>query len=637
MAIVLALASSAALPSAALAKRAPSRLHAFASCPEIVDYAQHHFVQTKGAPSPGVAPLSEPAIPARTPADATTAPPSPNASGAKEAAPTYSTTNVQEEGVDEPDVVKTDGTTIFTVVGQTLYAVAATGPGAPRIVGSLALSRFGGDLLLHGQRLLVIQTASPIAVEPLAGGGVARLAPKIAAQGQTLITEVDVGDPAALKVARTLTLDGQYVNARQNGATVRVVLSSTPRAYTVADVRGRASGWLPRSRFASRISGRHRTRKIVACRAVRRPPSFSGLGMVSILTINLDKGLWEVDADAVMTDAQTVYGSAGHLYVATQRWIDPGTQPADLPTTSTLIHRFDVGDPDRTTYEASGEVPGYLLNQYSLSEQGGDLRVASTADPVWSQGEQQGSSQSYVTVLRRQGATLAPIGRVSGLGQGQRIYSVRFIGDVGYVVTFRQVDPLYTIGLADPTAPKVLGQLELQGYSAYLHPIADDLLLGVGQDATPEGRTKGVQVSLFGVGDPAHPKLLAQHALGAASSSQVEFDSHAFLYWAPRQLVVLPVQVFDSGDGKSSTPGFTGAIALTVDRAGIAETGRVAHDPADGFVPAINRSIVIGDQLLTVSDGGVLASALDGFGRVGWLAFPQPPVVSSPGSPPRPR
>ena len=629
MAIVLALATCAALPAAALAKRAPSRLRAFSSCPSLVDYAKGHFAQTKGAAGGGVTPLAEPTIPGRTPADTTTAPSAPSAS-AKEAAPTYSTTNVQEEGVDEPDVVKTDGTTIFTVVGETLYAVAATGPGAPRIAGTLALGRSGGDLLLHGQRLLVIQSAGPVFDKPVASGGVARLAP-VATQDQTLITEVDVRDPAALKVARTLTLDGQYVNARQNGATARVVLSSTPRAYAVADVRGRASGWLPRSRFASRISGRHRTRKIVACRAVRRPPAFSGLATVSILTIDLDKGLWEVDADAVMTDAQTVYGSAGHLYVATQRWIDPQTQPSDLPTTSTLIHRFDVSDPDRTTYEASGEVPGYLLNQYSLSEHAGDLRVASTADPVWWQGQQQGSSQSHVTVLRRQGSTLAPIGRVSGLGQGQRIYSVRFIGDVGYVVTFRQVDPLYTIGLADPTAQKVLGELELLGYSAYLHPIADDLLLGVGQDATPEGRTKGVQVSLFGVGDPAHPKLLAQHALGAASSSQVEFDSHAFLYWAPRQLVVLPVQVFDSGS--SSSPGFTGAIALKVDGSGIAETGRVAHDPTDGYVPPITRSIVIGDQLLTVSDGGVLASALDGFGRVGWLAFPQPPASSSPPSP----
>jgi hypothetical protein len=338
-----------------------------------------------------------------------------------------------------------------------------------------------------------------------------------------------------------------------------------------------------------------------------------------------------------MTDAQTVYGATGHLYVATQRWIDPQIGASDLPTTRTLIHRFDVSDPDRTTYEASGEVPGYLLNQYSLSEQGGDLRVASTADPVWWQGRQQGSSQSQVTVLRRDGATLAAVGRVAGLGQGQRIYSVRFIGDVGYVVTFRQVDPLYTIDLSNASAPKVLGELELLGYSAYLHPIADDLLLGVGQDATPEGRTKGVQVSLFGVGDPAHPKLLAQHALGTASSSQVEFDSHAFLYWAPRQLVVLPVQVYGDDPGASS-PGFSGAVALTVAASGIAEAGRIAHDPIGGYVPTISRSIVIGDQLLTVSDGGVMASALDGFGRTGWVAFPGPTgAVGGAVSPPRPR
>jgi len=631
VAIALALGTGAALPTAAPAKRAPSRLHAFSSCPALVGYAKDHFAQTRGAPAGGVTPLAEPTIPGRTPTD-TSAPSAPTAVS-KEAAPSYSTTNVQEEGVDEPDVVKTDGTTIFTVVGDTLYAVAAAGPDGPRIAGSLKLGRSGGDLLLHGQRLLVIQSAgAPIAVDPVAGGGAPRLA-VAPVSGQTVITEVDVRDPAALKVARTLTLDGQYVNARQNGATARVVLSSTPRAYTVAGVRGRASGWLPRSRFASRISGRHRTRTMVSCRAVRRPPTFSGLATVSILTIDLDKGLWEVDADAVMTDAQTVYGSASHLYVATQRWIDPETAPGDLPTTTTLIHRFDVSDPDRTTYEASGAVPGYLLNQYSLSEHGGDLRVASTADPVWWQGRQEGSSQSHVTVLRRDGATLAPVGRVSGLGQGQRIYSVRFIGDVGYVVTFRQVDPLYTIDLSNPTAPKVLGELELLGYSAYLHPIAADLLLGVGQDATPEGRTKGVQVSLFGVGDPAHPKLLAQHALGAASSSQVEFDSHAFLYWGPRQLVVLPVQVFDAGAGKSSSPGFTGAVALTVNGSGIAEAGRVAHDPADGVVPTITRSIVIGDQLLTVSDGGVLASALDGLGRVGWVAFPRP-AGSSPGPAP---
>jgi uncharacterized secreted protein with C-terminal beta-propeller domain len=610
VALVLASTCVAALPSPALGKRAPSRLRSFASCAQLVGYAQRHLAQTHGVPEQVMPGVVEPTIPVARPGT----PSAPEATADKQASsPSYSTTNVQEAGVDEPDVVKTDGATIFTVVGRTLYALATSGPGAPRIAGALDLGRDGGDLMLHGHRLIVIQGQD-------GGGPIAlRIAPA-PAQGQTVITDVDVSDPARLKVARTLTLDGQYVNARQNGGTVRVVLSSTPRAYALPAARDRASGWVPRSRFASRISGRHRVRAIVPCGTVRRPPSFSGLGMLSILTVDLDKGLWAVDSDGVMTDAQTVYGSPSHLYVATQRWIDPDTSARALPQTSTLIHRFDVTDPDRTTYEASGVVDGYLLNQYSLSEYKGDLRVASTSRPTWWQGAQTVPSQSFVTVLRRAGATLAPVGRVAGLGQDQRIYSVRFLGDVGYVVTFRQVDPLYTIGLADPTKPKVLGELELLGYSAYLHPISGDLLLGVGQDATPEGRTKGVQVSLFGVGDPAHPMLLAQHALGASSSSQVEYDSHAFLYWAPSKLVVLPVQVFD--DRASAAPGFTGALALRVDQAGITEVGRVAHDPVDGYPPPVTRSLVIGPSLWTLSDGGVLASALDGLGRVGWLPFP---------------
>ncbi|HEX7300179.1 MAG TPA: beta-propeller domain-containing protein [Solirubrobacteraceae bacterium] len=610
VALVLASACVAAMPAAVLAKRAPARLRAFSSCAGLVGYAQRHLSQTHGVPERVVPGLVEPAMPGRRP-QATAAP--------QEAAPAYSTTNVQEEGVDEPDLAKTDGTTIFTVVGQTLYAIAADGPGAPRIAGSLALGRSGGDVVLHAGRLIVIQGAGAVPLDTVSVGPVPRAA-SVPFEGQTVITEVDVRDPTALKVARTLTLDGQYVNARQNGGTVRVVLSSTPRAYALPAARDRASGWVPRLRFASRISGRRRARALVSCDDVRRPPTFSGLGMLSILTVDLDKGLWAVDADGVMTDAQTVYGSRSHLYVATQRWIDPQTQAGELPGASTLIHRFDVGDPDKTTYEASGAVTGYLLNQYSLSERKGDLRVASTTRPMWWQGTEGAPSQSLVTVLRGQGSRLAPIGQVAGLGRGQRIYSVRFIGDVGYVVTFRQIDPLYTIGLADPTAPKVLGELELLGYSAYLHPLSADRLLGVGQDATPEGRTKGVQVSLFGVGDPAHPRLLAQHALGASSSSQVEYDSHAFLYWAPRGLVVLPVQVDDDGAGAS--PGFTGAVALKVGPDRIDEVGRVAHDAVDGSVPLITRSIVIGDRLLTLSDGGVLASALEGFGRLAWLPFP---------------
>src|SRR5262249_44748012 len=152
-------------------------------------------------------------------------------------------------------------------------------------------------------------------------------------------------------------------------------------------------------------------------------------------------------------------------------------------------------------------------------EAGGYLRVASTSRPIWwsPDGEPPTQlSQSYVTVLQPQNGVLAPVGQVSGLGQGEQIYSVRFDGNTGYVVTYQQVDPLYTIDLSDPTAPKVVGQLDLQGYSAYLHPLGGGLLLGVGQDvSTTNNEPTGAQIELFDVSNPASPQLLAKTSLGA--------------------------------------------------------------------------------------------------------------------------
>ena len=168
-------------------------------------------------------------------------------------------------------------------------------------------------------------------------------------------------------------------------------------------------------------------------------------------------------------------------------------------------------------------------------------------------------SQSYVTVLQPSSGVLAPVGQVSGLGQGEQITSVRFIGDVGYVVTFHQVDPLYTVDLSTPTAPKVVGQLDLAGYSAYLHPVGDGLLLGVGTDVSADNEPSGSQLELFDVSNPAAPKLLAKTLLGSGSSTQVTSDHHAFLYWAPTNLAVLPIQI-NPINYVTPTPGGGGGV-----------------------------------------------------------------------------
>ena len=297
-----------------------------------------------------------------------------------------------------------------------------------------------------------------------------------------------------------------------------------------------------------------------------------------------------------------------------------------------MIDKFDVTDPNATTFVSAGEVPGYLLNQFSLPEYDGYLRVASTSRPIW-WGAAPPSSlrQSYVTVLASQGGLLVPVGQVSGLGQGEQIYSVRFVGDAGYVVTYRQVDPLYTIDLSTPTAPKVAGELELEGYSAYLQPVGAGLLLGIGQDvSTDTNEPTGAQIELFDVSDPSAPRLIAKDSLGTGSSSQVTYDHHAFLFWGPTGLVVLPVQVYASATPVyvpgappvTSTQPFNGAIGYTVTSSGITEVAPIVQDTVNGSTPTIERSLVIGDQLYTVSDLGVMASGLDGLARQAFVAFP---------------
>jgi hypothetical protein len=228
--------------------------------------------------------------------------------------------------------------------------------------------------------------------------------------------------------------------------------------------------------------------------------------------------------------------------------------------------------------------------------------------------------ESLVTVLQPKDGELVEVGQVGGLGKGQQIYAVRMIGDVGYVVTFRRTDPLYTLDLSDPTSPKVVGELEIPGYSAYLHPVGDGLLLGVGQDAGDDGRVTGAQVSLFDVSDPAHPNRLDQVALGdGGSSSTVEYDHKAFLYWAPTGLTVLPVTqwptTFD-GDGEPSDDAFFGAVGLRVDTTAkrLDTVGRIdqqaaTDQPWDGR-SQILRSLVVADHVLTIAPTGLLQSDL---------------------------
>jgi uncharacterized secreted protein with C-terminal beta-propeller domain len=621
-ALLAALLLAPAPAPAAKRPAKPVALPAFASCTSLLGYARRNARRTGGRPGVSTrAGVLEPQVlrgPLRRdvqPSVDSTAP-SPGAESQRgpAAVPDFSPTNVQEAGVDEPDIVKTDGRTVFAITEGRLHALDITGA-TPRLLGSLDLGGAGGhQLLIRGSRLLVMTSAY---------GGGPFVADVIASASQVVLREVDISDPTLMKVLRTMTLEGALVDARLTGGTARVVVGASPGLIRPASIgAARVRRFVPRMVLKSHVSGRTFRRSVVGCDEVRHPRRFSGLDLLTVLTIDLDKGLFDVDRDAIMAGAQTVYASTTGLYVASQRYVAALETGRAVPQRSrTEIHRFDASQPGRTSYASSGSVAGFVLNQYSLSEFDGALRVASTEQPAWFEGQMTRDSESFVTVLGERGTELALLGRAEGLGRGERIYAVRFAADKGYVVTFRQVDPLYTLDLSKKTDPRVAGELKLLGYSAYLHPISGDLLLGVGQDATAQGRTQGTQLSLFDVSDPQRPARRAQVSLGANASSAAEYDPHAFLFWRPASLAVIPLSTF--GDRGQD---FEGAVGFSIGPGSLAEAGRIAHPPTqvgeDTYKPPIGRSLVVGQTLYTLSYTGLAANRLSDLAALSFTAFP---------------
>ena len=614
---VLTVLAGLTLPAAADARQRD--LKAFASCDGLLGYARANasrMVGTGWLPSPGLRPAPPTGGPmpvaqedAGTTGDRQTA---------AAPAPDVSTTNVQEEGVDEPDVVKTDGAVLYAVAGGVLHVVDVRS--APqRLLGTLRLAEGSGhELLLHGDRLLVLQNAW---LEGDDGG-----------RPVTRLTEVDVRDPAAPRVLRTDRVDGTYVTARRTGDMARVVISSPARAVVpLGAVGGRtrreavaaaarscaARACRPGGRGRSRATGAAagpRSYPIVPCREVRRPSAFSGLDTTTVLTIDLDRGLPAVDADAVMTDAQTVYGSPSRLYVASSRWLSPQVlDDAEPPPVTTRIHAFDVSRREGTSYVGSGERHRLPAQPVRDVRARGRAARREHRHPVLV-GPRARRRRARAPSPSSAAAPSSPSGASAGSGAASRSSRCASSATSGYVVTFRRIDPLYTVDLSTPSAPRVAGELKVLGYSAYLHPIGERLLLGVGQDADATGATSGTQLSVFDVADPANPVRTAVRSLGGSSSSAVEVDHRAFLWWAPKDLAVLPLQSFD-GRGTS----FAGAAGFGVTRTAVDERGRIAHPGADPS--PITRTVVVGERLFTLSDRGLLASDLTTLAAGPFLAF----------------
>jgi uncharacterized secreted protein with C-terminal beta-propeller domain len=577
---------------------------------------------------------------------------------------TFSTTNTQVEGVDEPDIVKTDGERILAVInGRLVYVSIAPDGTAGERRGSIDLTQAGGpNTYLYGQEILVNGDRAFVIAQVEGGGivydtsfdeqvpqttdliddgdaeaefaGIEEPMPTEPFPDQpffdqpfpggyntgpvTAVIEVDLANPDSLQVVNTLTLDGRYVSARSIAGTARIAVTtpptdlgflypSSPNAEASAAEANRElvrqttlADWLPGFTLTA-ANGSSDSGSLVDCARIHAPGEFAGFDMLSVVTLSLDESLGApADTTSIMATGNTVYASQDRMYIATNEWIPPTLDEQARgsweETYQTGIHRFALPTDAGAEYEASGTVDGHLLNQFSMHDRDGTFFVATTTGTPWSSD----GSESQIVSMRPNGDILEHVGQVGGLGKGEQIFSVRYVDQTAYVVTFRQTDPFYVVDLGDPAEMIVRGELKIPGVSTYLHPISDSLVLGVGQDATEEGFQTGSKVSLFDVSDPSDPREVDVWTL-PNSNSDAEFDHRAFLWWAPTSTAVLPLVSWQDQ--------FAGAVVLNVTEDGITEQGRVSHVDEDR-----EESGITDCRVLTIDD-----APDESFGDLFWI------------------
>jgi len=508
----------------------------------------------------------------------------------------HSSTNVQTVGVDEADMVKTDGEYIYVASSTGVKIVRAVPAEEMEVVSVLETvdilglddSTYGyvDGLFVLGDSLVVLGCTYYYAViyDSVLGGYTREYEPP-----RTSVSVFDIGNRSNPELELTVGMSGSFATARMVNGFV-YVLSQLSVWFVDED------NMVPR--IWEDGDGRE-----VSLSSVRYDPEMRYAdSYVNILALELSSG--DHASLSVVSDwSSTIYMSTEALYFAVQKWEGDISYDAEVfapvrtNTARTTIYRIAT-DGLAMTASARGDVDGWLLNQFSMDEHEGNLRVATTTG--WTDAE------NAVYVLN---GTLHTIGVLEGLAPTERIYSARFVQDTLYLVTFRQIDPLFVIDLSNPEKPKVSGELKIPGFSNYLHPVDESHVLGIGQENWT------VKISLFDVSDPTAPFEESKYLIEGLHTSAALYDHKAVLFDLERELLVIPG--YESGvvsDSEWNYSYYTNPVAYVLRVSlteGISLRGIISHDAeSDYWYGYMERSLYIGDRLYTLSNLALQANAL---------------------------
>ncbi|RNF40110.1 beta-propeller domain-containing protein [Planococcus salinus] len=535
----------------------------------------------------------------------------------------HSTTNNQVAGVDEADLVKTDGSHIYSISESRVVVTDAENPDSLSVAAELTFQ----EEMYPQQLFLTDNTLVVLGSKFVAGPADSHLQSHSMGLGTTSVHLYDVSDPSSPELVREFGTEGNLNGARLANNTLYFVTNVYPDLWMMEEQEDME---LRPHTFDSAAGGQFTPMPYEDIAIL--PGTMEGSYSV-ISAINLSEPQQnEIVTKGFLGGSEQLYMTAENLYLTASSYM-PAEEQGDAETAmwipqqaNTEIFKFAL-EGTTVRFLASNEVTGALLNQFSMDEYNGYFRVVTTEGFVW---DETAPSKNHLFILD---GGMELVGSVEDLAPGERIYSARFIEDKAYMVTFKEVDPLFVIDISSPSAPEVLGELKIPGFSNYLHPLEDDHLIGFGydtklepvKDGEPRVVTGGMKISLFDVSDYANPVEKDTEIIGGlGTSSPLQYDHKALFTHPENHLFGFPISVYEESDGSYVEFEAEGVMIYTITPEGISEAADLltATDaPYENWQTSVQRIIYIGDTFYTIANSEVKSYELETFELIDTLRF----------------
>jgi len=540
----------------------------------------------------------------------------------------YSSTNVQVAGVDEADIVKNDGKYVYLVKGNTVRIVSAYPPTDMQEVAKITFDDAGfrpNEMYLDGDVLAVIGSGYNYEHRIL-DEIVDKISDSVPYSGpETKLYIFDIADRKNPVLKRKVAFEGGYISSRKIDEMVYVVANKSLYRYYPIPMLEDSVTKTPEP--------------MVKCADVGYIPETENLNYLIVAGVSVNDFNAEILKQIVVGSSENIYASQKNLYVVSQKRQSHGWiyDKNSVQNEKTAINKFTLNS-DEIGYAGEGEVPGHILNQFSMDENDDYFRIATTLGEVWSS---QQKSKNNLYVLDED---LKVVGKIEDIAPGEKIYSVRFIGERAYMVTFKKVDPLFVIDVSSPTNPKIIGKLKIPGYSDYLHPYDENHIIGFGKDAIDASEDQvgqrdldfawyqGMKVAMFDVTDPENPVELHKIVIGDRGTDSPLLNNHkALLFNKEKGFMAFPITVTevpqnlkDNPETPTNTYGdtvFQGAYVFDVSIAdGFKLRGKISQylenevsDKSGSYWYGnkdIQRIIYIGEYFYTMSQKEVMATGM---------------------------